>query len=96
MSLQISSEAFDDGQPIARKYTGDGKNVSLPLRFSGVPKEAKELALIVDDPDAPRAEPFVHWVIYKIPASASALPEAIAPDAKPQSPAGPWLRCSRS
>jgi len=88
MSLQISSEAFGDGQRIARKYTGDGENVSPPLHFDSVPKDAKELALIVDDPDAPRAEPFVHWVIYQIPAGQSDLPEAISPDAKLQSPAG--------
>src|SRR5437867_4073648 len=55
---------------------------------AGCRKKAKELALIVDDPDAPRAEPFVHWVMYKIPADRRDLPEAIAPEAKPQSPTG--------
>jgi Raf kinase inhibitor-like YbhB/YbcL family protein len=88
MSLQIHSDAFRDGQEIRRKYTGDGENVSPPLRFSGLPKEAKELALIVDDPDAPRTEPFVHWVMYKIPADESDLPEAIPPAAKPKLPPG--------
>jgi len=31
----------------------------------------------MDDPDAPRDEPWVHWVIYKIPPSAKGLPEAV-------------------
>src|SRR5207249_4461685 len=48
--------------------------------------EARELALIVDDPDAPRDEPFVHWVMYNIPAEQSDLPEAIK--GKFESPGG--------
>ena len=67
MSLQVSSKAFGDGDQIARKYTEDGQNVSPPLQIGGVPDDAKALALIVDDPDAPRDEPFVHWVMYNIP-----------------------------
>ena len=58
------------------------------FRWSGVPKQAKELALIVDDPDAPRPEPFVHWVVYKIPAEQSALPGGVTNDAKLKTPAG--------
>src|SRR2546430_15783829 len=88
MSVKITSEVFSDGNPITRKYTGDGEDISPPLHWSAVPADARELALIVDDPDAPRAEPFVHWVIYKIPADESGLPEAITPDANPKLPAG--------
>lgn len=88
MSLQITSDAFGDGGPIPQKYTEDGENVSPPLHISGVPGQAKELAVVVDDPDAPRDEPFVHWVMYKIPADQSDLPEGIAPSAKPDSLSG--------
>src|SRR5205823_11908781 len=88
MSLQITSEAFRPEQPIPRKYTADGQDLSPPLHITGIPKQARELALIVDDPDAPRDEPFVHWVMYKIPADQTDLPEAISPAAKPDSPAG--------
>jgi Raf kinase inhibitor-like YbhB/YbcL family protein len=88
MSLQITSDAFSDGGPIPQKFTGDGDDLSPPLHISGVPKQAKELALIVDDPDAPRDEPFVHWVMYGIPADQSDLPEAIASGAKLRSPPG--------
>ena len=88
MSINVASAAFADRQPIPRKYTGDGPNVSPPLSWSNLPRETKELALVVDDPDAPRAEPWVHWVIYKLPAAMGSLPEHVPHDAKLASPAG--------
>jgi Raf kinase inhibitor-like YbhB/YbcL family protein len=75
----FGSPAFKEGQPIPVKYTGDGEDVSPELVWSGLPKGTKELALIVDDPDAPVSEPWVHWVIYNIPASVSGLPEGVPP-----------------
>jgi Raf kinase inhibitor-like YbhB/YbcL family protein len=63
MSIRVSSSAFSDGQPIPRKYTGEDADISPRLSWSNVPASAKELALICDDPDAPQAEPWVHWVL---------------------------------
>jgi Raf kinase inhibitor-like YbhB/YbcL family protein len=77
MTLQVSSSAFTQGHPIPKKYTGEGADLSPPLSWSGIPEGAKELALICDDPDAPTDEPWVHWVIYKIPAEAKGLPEGV-------------------
>jgi len=74
-SLTVRSGAFVAGAAIPSKYTGEGEDVSPPLEWSGVPANAKELALICDDPDAPRAEPWVHWVAYKIAASSTGLSE---------------------
>ena len=73
--LTLSSAAFADGERIPREhaYRPEGENVSPPLSWSGVPPGAKELALIVDDPDAPREEPWVHWVLYRIPASVAEI-----------------------
>ncbi len=88
MSIQVTSDAFGPGQPVPRKYTGDGQDVSPPLRWSNVPARAKELALIMDDPDAPRPEPWDHWVIYKIPVGTAGLPEGIPPEVKVKAPAG--------
>ncbi len=88
MALSIRSTAFDHNAPIPKKYTGDGQDVSPPLSWSGVPEGAKELALIMDDPDAPTPEPWVHWVIYKIPAGATGLPENVAKTEAPPQPAG--------
>ena len=78
MSITINSSAFSHNQPIPRKHTGEGQDVSPALSWSGIPAGAKELALIMDDPDAPRADPWVHWIIYKLPATLTRLPEAIA------------------
>jgi Raf kinase inhibitor-like YbhB/YbcL family protein len=63
---------------IPRKSTGDGQDVSPELRWSDVPPGTKSFALICDDPDAPRKEPWVHWVVFNIPVGdQSALPEAL-------------------
>jgi Raf kinase inhibitor-like YbhB/YbcL family protein len=45
------------------------------LTWAEVPEGTREIALICDDPDAPTPRPFVHWVVYKIPADRSGLPE---------------------
>lgn len=88
MSIILKSDAFSDGQPIPRQYTGDGANVSPPLSWSNLPANTRELALIVDDPDAPRPQPWVHWVVYKIPVQATGLSEHIPTEARLKHPAG--------
>jgi Raf kinase inhibitor-like YbhB/YbcL family protein len=88
MTITITSGAFQAGQPIPKLYTGDGKDLSPPLAWTGVPAGAKELALICDDPDAPTKEPWVHWVIYKIPAETKSLEEGIPRKARVANPAG--------
>lgn len=65
--IKVTSVAFKEGQPIPRQYTCDGINISPPLEWSGVPKTAKTIAIIVDDPDAP-ARTWVHWVLYNLSA----------------------------
>ncbi len=79
MTLKLTSTAFANGGEIPSKYTCEGQDVSPPLAWSGVPVNAKSLVLIVDDPDAPDpAAPkltWVHWVLYNIPVSESALQE---------------------
>jgi Raf kinase inhibitor-like YbhB/YbcL family protein len=88
MTIQITSPAFTQGQPIPKKHTGDGVDVSPPLTWSGLSADTKELALICDDPDAPQAEPWVHWVIYKIPADAKGLVEGVPRNPELKEPAG--------
>lgn len=87
MTIQITSSAFTQGQPIPKKYTGDGVDVSPPLAWSNLPTGVKELALICDDPDAPNGD-WVHWVLYKIPADTKGLPEAVPTTPKLKEPAG--------
>jgi Raf kinase inhibitor-like YbhB/YbcL family protein len=78
-NLKIESPAFQEGKAIPREYTGDGQDISPPLRWKGVPAGARQLVLIVDDPDAPRAEPWVHWVLYGLVADVPQLPEGQLP-----------------
>jgi Raf kinase inhibitor-like YbhB/YbcL family protein len=87
MSIHIESAAFAGGQPIPKKYTGEGPDVSPPLRWSGVPSRTQSLALVCDDPDAPRAEPWVHWILYGLPPSVDSLPEGLPADASLRQPA---------
>jgi hypothetical protein len=74
--IELISTAFAQGQPIPQKYTGEGADVSPPLSWSALPQGTKELAVICDDPDAPGGT-WVHWIVYKIPAAATGLPEDV-------------------
>jgi hypothetical protein len=76
VTWELTSSAFKDGEAMPRKYTGDGADVSPPLNWTTPPTGALELALIVDDPDAPSGD-WVHWVIYGLPPSLPLLPEAV-------------------
>jgi Raf kinase inhibitor-like YbhB/YbcL family protein len=64
--LKVSSTAFQNEGMVPSEYTCDGKNISPPLDIEHIPEEAKCLALIVDDPDAP-AGTWVHWLVWNIP-----------------------------
>ncbi len=76
MALKVESPAFSPGGDIPRQHTCDGPDLSPPLRWSEPPAGTQSLALICDDPDAP-AGTWVHWVLYRIPASARGLPEGV-------------------
>jgi Raf kinase inhibitor-like YbhB/YbcL family protein len=80
MKLPLTSTAFAEGQPIPRKYTGEGSDVSPPLAWipqGGTQANTKSFALIADDPDAPMGT-WVHWVLYDLPPTTTALPEDVA------------------
>ena len=76
MSIQLTSSAFNEGQPIPKKHTGDERDVSPPLKWSGAPSNTVSFALIADDPDAPVGT-WVHWVLYDLPAATAELAENI-------------------
>jgi Raf kinase inhibitor-like YbhB/YbcL family protein len=74
MIVTITSTAFQAGQPMPRRYTGEGEDASPPLAWN-VPVGTKEIALICDDPDAPRADPWVHWLLYGLAGDVTGIPE---------------------
>ncbi|MGH9259637.1 MAG: YbhB/YbcL family Raf kinase inhibitor-like protein, partial [Acidimicrobiales bacterium] len=63
MTITLRSPAFADGDSIPRRFSCDGDDVSPPLEWSGAPSSTVELALLVEDPDAPGGT-FVHWVLW--------------------------------
>jgi len=75
-TIQVTSPAFIQGQPIPARHAYDQQDISPALQWSGVPPGAKSLALICDDPDAPMGT-WVHWVLYDLPAETTDLPENI-------------------
>jgi Raf kinase inhibitor-like YbhB/YbcL family protein len=73
----LESSAFEHAQPIPNRYTCDGDDVSPPLGWANVPEEAQSLALLVDDPDAPRGV-FTHWVAWGLDPGTGGLGEGEA------------------
>ena len=64
--MSLESQAFRDGGRLPTRFTCDGKGVSPPVRWSDVPDEARDLVLVVDDPDTPVGE-FTHWTVWNLP-----------------------------
>lgn len=71
--MQLTSTAFQHQAKIPARLTCDGENTSPELSWRDAPSETKSFALIMHDPDAPRAGGFTHWVLYSIPAGISHL-----------------------
>ncbi len=63
--LVVTSPVFENNKIIPRKYSCDGQEINPPLTIEGIPEETTTLALIVDDPDAPRGT-FDHWIVWNI------------------------------
>ena len=87
MTFSLTSSAFGLNERIPPKYTGEGADVSPPLAWGEPPAAAQTLALICDDPDAPRGT-WDHWLIWNIPGSLRALPEGISKKDSPPEVAG--------
>lgn len=76
--MRITSSTFEEGGWIPERHTCDGRDVSPPLEFEDVPQKCASLALIVDDPDAPRGV-FTHWLVWNMPAEQRSVPEGAVP-----------------
>jgi Raf kinase inhibitor-like YbhB/YbcL family protein len=85
--LIVESPTMKSGEMMPRDYTPDGRNVSPPLTWKNLPAGTREVAVLCEDYEAGNPPPFVHWVIYKIPATAPGLPEGIPIDSRVPMPA---------
>ncbi|MDR3551371.1 MAG: YbhB/YbcL family Raf kinase inhibitor-like protein [Candidatus Babeliales bacterium] len=84
--MKLESSAFKNNEAIPAKYSADGENVSPQLSWNGQPNKTHSFVLIVDDPDAPSAKtpkgaPWVHWVVFNIPANVHKLDTAAVVEA---------------
>ena len=79
MTIRLRSLAFEHGQPIPKRHSGDGDDLSPPLQWTGIPEGTKQFAIICVDPDAPTDDPWVHWLLYGVPESVTQLPEGVPP-----------------
>jgi Raf kinase inhibitor-like YbhB/YbcL family protein len=83
VTISVDSPDITEGGPIPTRYTCDGENVSPPLRWSGIPQDTAALALVVDDPDAPRGT-FTHWVVVDIDPAVTSLARGQSPEGAKQ------------
>jgi Raf kinase inhibitor-like YbhB/YbcL family protein len=77
--LTLTSPSFGEGAMIPERHAAYGAEITPPLNWRNVPSGTRSLAIILEDPDD-GAQPYVHWVVYNIPATATGLPEGL-PDA---------------
>jgi Raf kinase inhibitor-like YbhB/YbcL family protein len=83
----VSSSAFQDGEPIPEEYTDYGKGKSIPLSWSTFPR-MRSTAIVMDDPDAKTPRPFVHWLIYNVPAGTESLEAGLPTKPRLDAPKG--------
>jgi len=79
ISMKIESPNFINTQVIPAKYTCQGLNISPELNISDVPDDAKSLALIMEDPDAPSGV-WTHWLVWNIDPSTKIISEDSIPN----------------
>lgn len=89
--LTVTSPTLTAGQPIPKQHTADGENTSPALNWTGAPAATRSFAVVCEDPDVllppTNPQPFVHWVIYNIPATAKGLPANVPIDPAAAMPA---------
>ncbi len=76
MSLRLTSDTFEPNQPIPKRFTKEGENISPALSWQDAPAHTASFALLVDDPDAPKGV-FTHWVCFNISPKTHGLPPGI-------------------
>jgi Raf kinase inhibitor-like YbhB/YbcL family protein len=78
--FRLSSPAFGDGEELDPCFTAEEEDsVAPPLEWTAPPADAQELAIVVEDPDAPTAEPFCHWLVWGLAPQRGKLLEGEVP-----------------
>jgi Raf kinase inhibitor-like YbhB/YbcL family protein len=74
--LDLTSPAFENNEPIPSEYTCDGAQLPPPLSWTKVPQGTRSIAILVEDPDAPKGT-FTHWLVTGIPPTTTSLTTAL-------------------
>ena len=86
-TITVTSSIFDHHGMVPEENSAYGANTSIDLSWSNLPAGTQSLALICDDPKVVEIgmmeTPFVHWIVYNIPASASGIPGGLSSEAEP-------------
>ncbi len=86
-TLNVGSDAFAPNGKIPKKYTCEGENINPPISISAIPEDAVQLALIMEDPDAPNGT-FDHWIVWNIPPDKAIISENSKPGISGKNSAG--------
>lgn len=80
-TIEITSPEFEDGGALPVRFTADaeGEGVSPPLQWTGIPEEAVELALLIEDADSPTPNPLVQAIVWRLPGADGGLEEGAMP-----------------
>jgi len=78
-TIAVISPAFDDGDALPARFTADGEGMSPPLQWSGVPENAAEIVLLVEDADSPTPNPLVQAIVWNLPPGDGSLDEGAMP-----------------
>ena len=80
--IKVESETFAEGHRIPDANSDYADGMSPELRWNVPPAGTRAIAVVAEDPDAPRQSPFTHWLLYNLPGDLIEVPPAIPPDAR--------------
>jgi len=78
VKMKLTSPAFENNKEMPSEYTCDGANIIPELNIEDVPENAKSLAIIMDDPDAPSGT-WIHWIVWNIPPDTKTIAKGTEP-----------------
>lgn len=87
-AIEVASPAFDHRSRLPGPYAAEGQNISPPLEWEEGPSGTQSYALLMEDPDVDEEPPFVHWMIYNVPADVTMLEEGVPGTPRLQKPEG--------
>jgi Raf kinase inhibitor-like YbhB/YbcL family protein len=87
-TIDVISPAFENGQPIPAVYGAEQQNISPPLEWAKGPAGTRSYTIVLEDPDASRDPPFVHWMLYNLPPDVTNLREGVPAQPRLELPEG--------